>query len=89
MKVYLDWGEIKGVDLTSEKLDPKNFKDTDTVLICSYNYLISNVETLNEIDFFFVVLDEGHLIKNPRNKTAKATKKLKARHKFLLSGTPI
>jgi TATA-binding protein-associated factor len=47
------------------------------------------VEILGEMDFFFVVLDEGHLIKNPKNKTAQATKKLKARHKFLLSGTPI
>jgi TATA-binding protein-associated factor len=34
-------------------------------------------------------LDEGHLLKNPKTKTAKAARLLKANHKLILTGTPV
>jgi TATA-binding protein-associated factor len=39
----------------------------------------------------FAVLDEGHVIKNPKSKTALAVKQvgLRARHRLILTGTPI
>ena len=35
------------------------------------------------------MLDEGHVIKNGASKTSQAVKSLKARHRLILSGTPL
>ena len=35
------------------------------------------------------MLDEGHLLKNPNTATAKAARKVRAKHKVILSGTPV
>jgi TATA-binding protein-associated factor len=37
----------------------------------------------------YCVLDEGHLIKNPKTATAKAARCLRSRHKIILSGSPV
>ena len=37
----------------------------------------------------YCVLDEGHLLKNPKTLTAKAARKLRSQHRLILSGTPI
>ena len=41
------------------------------------------------MNFTFMILDEGHLIRNHKTKTACAVKCINARHKFILTGTPI
>lgn len=38
---------------------------------------------------YCVLLDEGHLIKNPKTITAKAARILRSRHKVILSGSPV
>ena len=49
----------------------------------------------NDIDVFsgipleYLVLDEGHVIKNTKSKTAMAIRRLDSRHRLILSGTPI
>lgn len=45
--------------------------------------------TLFDVDFWRVVLDEAHHIKNRRSKTAKACHALKSRRRWALTGTPI
>jgi TATA-binding protein-associated factor len=42
-----------------------------------------------KIPFKFIILDEGHIIKNTRTNKFKAVKKLKGLHRFILTGTPI
>ena len=49
----------------------------------------SDIHILKEIGWTYVVLDEGHLLKNPKTKTAQAARQIKAKHKILLSGTPV
>ena len=44
---------------------------------------------LFSLDFFRIVLDEAHFIKNRQSKTAKACYELAARHRWVLTGTPI
>ena len=59
------------------------------VLIASYETVRSDVAWLGGLDYLYAVLDEGHLIRNGASATAKATKRLKAKHRLILSGTPI
>ncbi|KAL8730380.1 MAG: hypothetical protein Q9166_004145 [cf. Caloplaca sp. 2 TL-2023] len=41
------------------------------------------------VDFFRVILDEAHFIKNRQSKTAKACYEISAQHRWVLTGTPI
>ncbi|GAA5833205.1 hypothetical protein JCM9279_001454 [Rhodotorula babjevae] len=45
--------------------------------------------SLHSIKWRRVVLDEGHLIKNPKAKMTRACTQLKAERRWILSGTPI
>ena len=40
-------------------------------------------------NYEFIVLDEGHVIKNPKTNKFIAAKKLVGLHRFILTGTPI
>ncbi|KAH7336328.1 P-loop containing nucleoside triphosphate hydrolase protein [Rhexocercosporidium sp. MPI-PUGE-AT-0058] len=44
---------------------------------------------LHQIEWYRVVLDEGHFIKNYLSRTSRAAVALKGQHRLLLSGTPI
>ncbi|MCJ1308991.1 DNA helicase rad5 [Agyrium rufum] len=44
---------------------------------------------LFSLDYFRIILDEGHFIKNRQSKTAKACYELNAQHRWVLTGTPI
>ena len=44
---------------------------------------------LFSVDFFRILLDEAHFIKNRQSKTAKACYELSAQHRWVLTGTPI
>ena len=59
------------------------------VVITSYEILRNDIEHLRHIHWNYAVLDEGHVIKNPKAKLSLAVKEVKASHRLLLSGTPI
>ncbi|TKX23559.1 helicase-like protein 1 [Elsinoe australis] len=59
------------------------------VVITSYDICRNDAEILTPINWNYCVLDEGHLIKNPKAKTTIAVKKLASNHRLILSGTPI
>ncbi|MED7641614.1 UNVERIFIED_CONTAM: ATP-dependent helicase, partial [Lactobacillus acidophilus] len=46
-------------------------------------------EKLNEIGWLYVVVDEGHNIKNPDAQRTKAIKTINGQHKLALTGTPL
>ncbi|KAI9679858.1 MAG: TATA-binding protein-associated factor mot1 [Caeruleum heppii] len=62
--------------------------ETD-VVITSYDICRNDVDVLQPFNWNYCVLDEGHLIKNPRAKTTLAVKCLMSNHRLILSGTPI
>ncbi|MPC08117.1 TATA-binding protein-associated factor 172 [Portunus trituberculatus] len=64
--------------------------------ISDHNLVVASYEIVrNDIDFFslikwnYVILDEGHVIKNSKTKSCRAIKQLTAQHRLILSGTPI
>ncbi|XP_059079970.1 LOW QUALITY PROTEIN: TATA-binding protein-associated factor 172-like [Tigriopus californicus] len=59
------------------------------VIITSYDVVRNDVDYFGRIAWNYVILDEGHVIKNGRTKTTLAIKSLQAQHRLILSGTPI
>ncbi len=59
------------------------------LVICSYATLRADINNLQNVRWTYCILDEGHLLKNPKTLTAKAARKLRSKHRLILSGTPI
>ncbi|KAL1297117.1 hypothetical protein AAFC00_004696 [Neodothiora populina] len=62
---------------------------TADVVITSYDICRNDADILAPINWNYCVLDEGHLIKNPKAKVTQAVKRLASNHRLILSGTPI
>ncbi|UKZ80636.1 hypothetical protein TrVFT333_008399 [Trichoderma virens FT-333] len=62
--------------------------DTD-IVITSYDVTRNDSDVLEKHSWNYVVLDEGHLIKNPKAKITQAVKRLASNHRLILTGTPI
>lgn len=60
----------------------------DVVLI-SYNTVIADCMYLKKITFNTIVLDESQYIKNPETQRYKSVSLLRARNRFVMTGTPI
>ena len=59
------------------------------VLIASYEVVRNDIDFFSQIKWNFVVLDEGHIIRNSKTKLSRAVKQLQCNHRLILSGTPI
>lgn len=59
------------------------------IVITSYDIARNDADILTAINWNYTVLDEGHLIKNPKAKVSMAVKRLISNHRLILSGTPI
>ncbi|AMD20609.1 HDL135Cp [Eremothecium sinecaudum] len=59
------------------------------ILISTYVGLRIHADELLNVKWGYVVLDEGHKIRNPDSEIALTCKQLKTHHRVILSGTPI
>ena len=59
------------------------------LVISSYDIVRNDIDFLKTIYWDYIVLDEGHIIKNTKTKISKAVKELIGHHKLILSGTPL
>ena len=59
------------------------------VLLTSYNTLSNDINYYENITFDNLIIDESQTIKNSKTIVSKNVKKIKAKIKFALSGTPI
>ncbi|KXL48180.1 hypothetical protein M433DRAFT_2960 [Acidomyces richmondensis BFW] len=79
-----------------------NAATAPNIIITSYGVVLSEFNNyvdlggdrgkhggLFSLDFWRVILDEAHMIKNRQSKTAKACYELAATHRWVLTGTPI
>lgn len=66
----------------------ENTKQPD-VWITSYPLIRQDIKVYLEFYFDVMILDEAQAIKNHLTQTAKATRQIKAKQRFALSGTPI
>ncbi len=66
----------------------KQYKDVN-IIITSYPLLRRDFEYYADVPIDTMFIDEAQFIKNPGSQNAKAVKKIQARCKFALTGTPI
>jgi superfamily II DNA or RNA helicase len=70
-----------GNDFTTRK-DP-------IIWLCSYTQLRKHRALLDTVDFGYAILDEGQFIKNPDAKVTQTCFAVRARHRIVLTGTPL
>lgn len=86
--------EFHGSSKTERNRNLEKVRRRSGVVITSYQMLINNWKQLassNEQEFVwdYIILDEAHKIKCPSNKTTKCVYAIPARHRLLLTGTPV
>jgi non-specific serine/threonine protein kinase len=59
------------------------------LVLTTYGTMLRDVELLRKYEFHYAILDESQAIKNPLAETSKAARLLRARHRLVLTGTPI
>ncbi|HEY2512886.1 MAG TPA: SNF2-related protein [Polyangiaceae bacterium] len=59
------------------------------VVMTTYGLLRRDAEGLAKVPFEYVVLDEAQAIKTARSAAAKAARRIQAKHRLALTGTPI
>jgi superfamily II DNA or RNA helicase len=63
--------------------------DKYDIILTTYGVVRNEIEWLSKYEFFYVVLDESQIIKNPESKVFQAVIELKSKHRLVLTGTPI
>lgn len=72
-----------------EAVTPRNRSRSSLYVITSYDTARIDCDELNRIPWLYVVVDEGHNIKNPDAQRTRAIKTIAGQHKLALTGTPI
>ncbi|KAF3910931.1 hypothetical protein ABW20_dc0109639 [Dactylellina cionopaga] len=102
LKTIIYYGADKSLDLRAQ-CSAANSHNAPNVIITSYGVVLSEFTQiantasgsrgtsggLFSVQFFRIILDEAHNIKNRQSKTAKACYELDAIHRWVLTGTPI
>ncbi|KAK4233542.1 DNA repair protein rad5 [Achaetomium macrosporum] len=101
LKSMVYYGSEKSADLLTLCCEA-NAADAPDIIITSYGVVLSEYNQiiskngdrasnrgLFSLNFFRVILDEAHSIKNRQSKTARACYELAAKHRWVLTGTPI
>ncbi len=72
----------------SRKKDTAVFKEYD-VILTTYGTLLRDIEFLRSFQFFYAILDELQNIKNAQAQSSKAVRLVNARHRLVMTGTPV
>ena len=85
---WYDDPKIIVIDGRKEKRD-ELWKEEAKYYIMNYELLIRDLEEIKENEWDFIIADEATRIKNPKAKQSKAIKKIDAKYRLALTGTPL
>ena len=88
------WPKFRVAGLNADLSNPQikiisNIVSANGILVCSYSTLRVLDEKIVDRNWHYVILDEGHQIRNPDAKITLVCKKFKTNHRLILSGSPI
>ncbi len=87
---FLPGASVLIMDGNAEEREDKMCRmDSYEYIIVSYALLRRDIEQYVKRTFSYCILDEAQAIKNPRTMSACAVKRIKAKGRFALTGTPI
>ncbi|XP_063599874.1 DNA excision repair protein ERCC-6-like [Penaeus indicus] len=66
-----------------------NINQHDGILVTSYTGVLAQLEILLQYNWHYIILDEGHKIRNPEAQITVAMKRFCTPHRLILSGSPI
>ncbi|NLU06813.1 MAG: ATP-dependent helicase [Clostridiales bacterium] len=66
-----------------------NNVDKYDVIITTYNLLKRDIGMYENVSFDYCLLDEAQYIKNPHSQNAESVKRINARTRFAITGTPV
>lgn len=86
--------EFHGANKAERNRNLERIQRRGGIIITTYQMLINNYEQLGSYDqrefkWDYVILDEAHKIKTSSTKTAKSAHTIPAKHRVLLTGTPV
>uniref|UniRef100_A0A1J3DHY9 Protein CHROMATIN REMODELING 24 n=1 Tax=Noccaea caerulescens TaxID=107243 RepID=A0A1J3DHY9_NOCCA len=93
--------EYYGTSTKAREYDLHHVLQGKGVLLTTYDIVRNNTKALqgndlyndeddeDEIKWDYMILDEGHLIKNPSTQRAKSLLEIPSSHRIIISGTPI
>ncbi|GMS95500.1 hypothetical protein PENTCL1PPCAC_17675 [Pristionchus entomophagus] len=64
-------------------------RSSGSLLITSYTTFHNERKKLTQVDWHYVILDEGHKIRNPEAQITMALKEVRTPYRLLLSGSPL
>ncbi|KAK7113755.1 DNA excision repair protein ERCC-6-like isoform X2 [Littorina saxatilis] len=67
----------------------RNIVKSNGILVTSFNTLVIQQEVLLPYNWHYIVLDEGHKIRNPNAQVTLCCKQFRTSHRIILSGSPI
>ena len=76
-------------ELRSKKIAEKKGKIKPAVVLTTYEISMNDKKHLQKIDWKYIVVDEGHRLKNLNCKLIRDLKEYKTANRLLLTGTPL
>lgn len=83
LEPYIHHGQFR------EKTINKIEKQHADLIVTTYGTLRNDTEIFKKMQFNYIILDESQSIKNPLSKNSKSVFGLSAKHRLVLTGTPI
>ncbi|HIS40311.1 MAG TPA: DEAD/DEAH box helicase [Candidatus Aphodovivens avistercoris] len=84
-----DGATASAADAPPTAPSPASVHPACDVLVTSYDTLRVDSDAISQHAFYCCALDEAHCIKNPAALITRAAKRVRARHRFALTGTPM
>lgn len=83
-------GSSHGPFYIGNQIKKREHKNKVTIYITNYEKVRENLEDMfTNREFFYLVLDEAHIVKNPKTKLYQSIRKINAERRIILTGTPI
>jgi len=73
----------------NQRLSSTGFFSSIDVILTTYGTLRNDLELLLTYRFYYIILDESQVIKNPAAQISQAVCRLKSEHRLVLTGTPV